>query len=187
MIHPLERAYTLMSETFPMPLDPPSLEGFLTALICAPFPVDPSIWLSYVYQDNSGKREFRNASDSLEIQQTLVYYLSELEQRLRNNDFTFYLRKKILSREEGIKKWCEGFFIGISLPSIPEDSKQKDDYFQILTPFMICLNKNIRKETIENNKDIESEEKLLESAIHALPSSIIHLKTIIAANAGDKK
>jgi uncharacterized protein len=82
------------------------VDGFFTALHCAPEPIRPSEYFPTIWGEDTA---FKSQEQVQELTELLIYLNNNVSDRLREDSFFFPLSNY---QDETAEQWCQGFLAG---------------------------------------------------------------------------
>lgn len=126
----LERLEFFLEESEPNPGIPlEGIDGMLAAVACGPEPVEPSEWLTVIW--NGRPPAFESDAQAEQILGTLVKIYADIERRLEAGDYgplvTIWEDETSGEEFEDPEDWCRGFLTGMQLRGEKWSTRMKAD------------------------------------------------------------
>ncbi len=120
-------------------LDASELNGFCTALVCAPEIIPPSRWMAAIWGGEAQMPEWQNKQELNEFSSALVAFYDHVMQSLNDDAFlALFLKAEVDGETHSIvDEWCEGFVRGFALwqPLQPKDALLAEECLQPILLF----------------------------------------------------
>ena len=159
-MHPLERAYNQLQMICADPMKPAAIHGMLCAVIVVPGMVPPSVWLKAVYNMKGASPEFQSNQQRDIIVNGLVSFYEKLVIDISAEKVFPYSPEGDKPGVDEIRKWAEGFLFGFNSVKLPDDEKIKEQYYAMLSPFLLWANPDLFEKSMKENsgKDEKADE-----------------------------
>lgn len=156
------------------------IHGVLTAILCAPEMIPPSVWLPLLLHKEGEEIEFESMDTANSLIGTLMILYNEISRCIAEDDFfPLYSHrnapgKSQLRTDSGTAQvWCRGFVGGLGVWStdIARDEKARE----LLMPVFLLVDNAI---LLEENPDIPSEtvNLLIKNSVSAVADSVVMLR-----------
>ena len=156
------------------------IHGMLTAILCAPEIIPPSVWLTALLEKDGKEPVFKSKEDVERLMDLLMSVYKEISKSLADDAFYPLLSHRkdpgedqLRAEPETAQTWCKGFVGGLSLweTDIAQDEKVRE----LLTPIFILTDRSIITEDIPeiSTKSVTQLEKY---SVSAIAESVAHLR-----------
>lgn len=109
-------------------IDVSELDGFLTAILSAPFAIEPEFWMVAIWGGEKHIPQWRNSRERDRFMDLTFQHMADIEERLV--DFPDQFEPLFAEQElEGqvftvVDDWCYGYLRGVELAKLPPVSEQ---------------------------------------------------------------
>jgi uncharacterized protein len=155
------------------------IHGYLTAVLCAPFMIAPSEWLTLIMEKNGNASFLESPEDAGNIINPIMTMYNEIADSLLIKTF-----KPLLSiKDEKIttdtaETWSRGFVLGLNLwrDSFISDDKSRG----IIMPILMLAKSEMVMDTINKETNTEMDknifQSLMQEALDSLSGNVIELR-----------
>ncbi len=196
-MHPLERAYNQLQMVCADPMKPAAVHGMLCAVIVVPGMVPPGVWLKAVYNMKGASPEFQTDQQRSMIVNGLAGFYEKLAADISAEKVFPYSPDGKKPDDDAIRMWAEGFLFGFNSVNLPNDEKIKEQYYAMLSPFLLWANPDLFEKSIreKGGKDEmadeitvnELKERVYSNFPKALSGLFILSNHIIRSHAGKQQ
>ena len=157
-------------------LMPDGLQGLLCAVVSAPQPVAPGVWLPAALGENPA---FASDEERERITALLLGFRDDVAEQLNGGehlDLVLYGDDASEDQEASLAAWCEGYLIGVELADPPwHERASEEELDEMLMPFVI-LSGRAREAAFEAGEAWvapDEEQRMMDEAREALVDVIL--------------
>ena len=156
MKHQLERIYNQLLTVCASPLEPAAIHGMLCAVSVVPGMVPPSVWLKAVYNMKGGSPEFSGPDQMRFIVDGLMELSEQISRGIGRQETGVYRpdSKKEEPDDALVTLWAGGFLFGFNAVPLPEEEEIRNQYYALLSPFILWANPEMFAKAIEENREM---------------------------------
>lgn len=121
-----ERAISCVSE----------LDGFISALGCAPQEIEPDVWIKAIWGADEDQPQWETAEQEDEfLSLVLIMYMETMNTIIHGDLYPVYMEQEFEGEIQlVVEDWCVGFIRGARLIGLGLDEANRDFYNEVLAP-----------------------------------------------------
>jgi yecA family protein len=184
MKHPLEQIYNQLLTVCAEPMEPAAIHGMLCAVAVVPGMVPPSVWMKAVYNMKGGTPNFSEKDQMNFIVNGLLSVADQINEGIMSEKTTVYSVRGSEPDDETVTKWAGGFLFGFNAVALPADEEIRNQYYALLSPFILWANPEMFAKAIEENRELgvkdgpQDVDELKAKIYKTFPRAITSLRTL---------